>query len=63
MGADQVGALVALKAHGREIVDPTIADHQGRMVKTTSDGMLVVPARDQHCPTRFTVMFVLVGGK
>jgi len=41
MGADEVGTLAALKAHRREVVDPTIAQHHGRIVKTTGDGMLV----------------------
>jgi adenylate cyclase len=41
MGADEVGTLAALKAHRREVVDPTIAAHHGRIVKTTGDGMLV----------------------
>ncbi len=41
MGADEVGTLEALKAHRREVVDPAIASHKGRIVKTTGDGMLV----------------------
>jgi len=41
MGADEVGTLAALKAHRREIVDPAIAQHHGRIVKTTGDGLLV----------------------
>ena len=41
MGQDEVGTLRALKAHRRELVDPTIARHHGRIVKTTGDGMLV----------------------
>jgi len=41
MGADEVGTLAALKAHRRQIVDPAIAAHKGRIVKTTGDGMLV----------------------
>ncbi len=41
MGADEVGTLTALKAHRREVVDPAIAAHKGRIVKTTGDGMLV----------------------
>jgi adenylate cyclase len=41
MGADEVGTLSALKAVRREIVDPAIALHMGRIVKTTGDGMLV----------------------
>jgi adenylate cyclase len=41
MGADEVGTLAALKALRRDVVDPAIAEHQGRIVKTTGDGMLV----------------------
>jgi adenylate cyclase len=41
MGADEVGTLEALKAHRRELIDPAIASHTGRIVKTTGDGMLV----------------------
>ena len=41
MGADEVGTLRTLKAHRRELVDPAIAGHHGRIVKTTGDGMLV----------------------
>ena len=41
MGADEVGTLEALKAIRREIVDPAIAEHNGRIVKTTGDGLLV----------------------
>ncbi|MFO1109295.1 MAG: adenylate/guanylate cyclase domain-containing protein [Bradyrhizobium sp.] len=41
MGADEVGTLAGLKAARREVVDPAIAGHKGRIVKTTGDGMLV----------------------
>ena len=41
MGEDELGTLEALKAHRRELVDPTITGHKGRIVKTTGDGMLV----------------------
>jgi adenylate cyclase len=41
MGADEVGTLAALKTIRREIVDPAMADHKGRIVKTTGDGLLV----------------------
>ena len=41
MGTDEVGTLRALKAHRRELIDPSIASHHGRIVKTTGDGMLV----------------------
>src|ERR1700736_2477237 len=41
MGADEEGTHARLKAHRRELVDPKIAEHRGRIVKTTGDGMLV----------------------
>jgi adenylate cyclase len=40
MGIDEVGTLRALKAHRRALIDPTIAGHGGRIVKTTGDGLL-----------------------
>src|SRR6478672_11090254 len=41
MGADEIGTLTALKLHRRELVDPEISEHRGRIVKTTGDGLLV----------------------
>ncbi len=41
MGADEEGTLAALKGHRKELVDPLIAQHQGRIVKTTGDGLLI----------------------
>jgi TolB-like protein/class 3 adenylate cyclase/tetratricopeptide (TPR) repeat protein len=41
MGADEEGTLARLKAIRKAFVDPTIAAHRGRIVKTTGDGMLV----------------------
>jgi len=41
MGADEEGTLERLKALRRELVDPKIAEHHGRIVKTTGDGILV----------------------
>src|SRR3984957_6478214 len=41
MSTDEMGTLTALKAHRRELIDPEIAAHHGRMVKTTGDGALV----------------------
>src|SRR5256712_10958075 len=41
MGADEEGTLARLKAHRRELIDPKIAEHRGRIVKTTGDGLLV----------------------
>jgi adenylate cyclase len=40
MGADEDGTLAALMAHRRELIDPAIAEHAGRIVKTTGDGFL-----------------------
>ena len=41
MGADEEGTLATLKAHRGEFLDPTIAQHRGRIVKTTGDGILL----------------------
>ena len=41
MGFDELGTLAALKTVRRDLVDPAIAEHNGRIVKTTGDGMLV----------------------
>jgi adenylate cyclase len=40
MGADEEGTHERLKALRRELVDPKIAEHPGRIVKTTGDGLL-----------------------
>jgi adenylate cyclase len=41
MGADEEGTLARLKALRAGLIDPTIAGHNGRIVKTTGDGLLV----------------------
>src|SRR5216683_1396642 len=41
MGVDEEGTLAGLKAIRREVADPKIAEHRGRVVKTTGDGVLV----------------------
>jgi adenylate cyclase len=41
MGADEEKALAALKSHRRELIDPLIDQHRGRILKTTGDGMLI----------------------
>ncbi|HEU0217250.1 MAG TPA: adenylate/guanylate cyclase domain-containing protein [Stellaceae bacterium] len=41
MGADEEGTLERFKALRRELLDPKIAEHKGRIVKTTGDGLLV----------------------
>jgi TolB-like protein/class 3 adenylate cyclase len=41
MGRDESGTLAALKSIRQEVVDPAIASHGGRIVKTTGDGLLL----------------------
>jgi TolB-like protein/class 3 adenylate cyclase/Flp pilus assembly protein TadD len=41
MGIDEEGTLAALNAIRRNLVDPTIADHKGRIVRAMGDGLLV----------------------
>jgi adenylate cyclase len=41
MGADEEGTFARLMTHRRELIDPKIREHHGRIVKTTGDGMLV----------------------
>jgi TolB-like protein/Tfp pilus assembly protein PilF len=41
MGEDEEGTLAALKAIRRELGDPKVKEHRGRIVKTTGDGLLI----------------------
>jgi adenylate cyclase len=41
MGCDESGTLAALRALRREVIDPLIDAHGGRIVKTTGDGLLL----------------------
>ena len=41
MGVDEEETLDRLKTLRRELIDPKIEEHHGRLVKTTGDGMLV----------------------
>src|SRR4029077_4223218 len=41
MGADEEKTLAVLKGHRRELIDPLIDQHTGRIFKTTHDGMLI----------------------
>ncbi len=41
MGRDEAGTLARLKALRRELIDPMVAEHKGRIVKTTGDGLLI----------------------
>src|SRR5438270_528421 len=38
---DGAGTLARLKALRRELIDPMVAEHKGRIVKTTGDGLLI----------------------
>jgi len=40
MGADEEGTHERLKAHLRDLVNPKITEHRGRIVKNTGDGLL-----------------------
>src|SRR5437870_1864196 len=41
MGADEEGTLERLKTGRRQLIDPKITEHRGRIVKTTGDGLLM----------------------
>jgi TolB-like protein len=41
MGQDEAGTLARLRTHRRELIDPKIAEHKSRIVKTTGDGILI----------------------
>jgi adenylate cyclase len=41
MGVDEEGTHERLKAHRRQLIDPKLKEHRGRIVKTTGDGLLV----------------------
>lgn len=41
VAADEIGTIMRHKAHRRELIDPLIAGHDGRIVKATGDGFLV----------------------
>ena len=41
MGADEEGTLAALKVYRREIIDPKITEHRGRIVRIIGDGLLI----------------------
>ena len=40
MSADEEGTHERLKAHFRQLIDPKVREHRGRIVKNTGDGML-----------------------
>ena len=66
MGADEEGTHERLKLHLGELVNPKIAEHHGRVVKNTGDGMLAefssvvdaVRAREGHLANQaFTIQW------
>jgi adenylate cyclase len=41
MGEDEAGTLTRVKTIRRDLIDPKVAEHKGRIVKTTGDGILI----------------------
>src|SRR5205085_5397189 len=41
MGQDETGTLDRMRELRRELIDPEVAEHKGRIVKTTGDGILI----------------------
>ena len=41
MEADEAGTLAALNAHRKDVIDPNVAVHRGRVVKLMCDGVLL----------------------
>ena len=41
MGEDEAGTLAQIGSLRRELIDPKVAAHHGRIVKTTGDGILI----------------------
>src|SRR5207248_7324068 len=41
MGEDKAGTLARLRSHRRELIDPKVAEHKGRILETTGDGILI----------------------
>src|SRR5262245_50344789 len=39
VGADEEGTVARLRSHRRELIEPKIAEHHGRLVKTTGDAL------------------------
>src|SRR5262245_50744922 len=41
MGEDEAGTLAALKSRRKEVLEPVVARHRGRIFKVTGDGVLI----------------------
>jgi len=39
MGQDEAGTLARLRTFRRDLIDPKVANHKGRIVKTAGDGI------------------------
>lgn len=58
MELDEVGTLARLRTHRIELIDPVIAKNNGRIIKTTGDGLLVEfqsVASAVHCAVELQV--------
>ena len=56
MGQDEEGTHARLQAHLRELLDPKVEEHRGRIVKNIGDGFLV------EFPSGATLTLVCRGG-
>ena len=54
MEADESGIIFRQKAHRRELIDPEIERHRGRIVKTT-DNIQYVVVQTQSCSRLLTL--------
>ena len=61
MGADEEGTLERLQALRHELLDPKIAEHHGRIVKTTGDGLRGGRRPRPHRPAK--IGLPIVSGK
>ena len=52
MAQDEAGTLAALKARRKLIVEPTVREHGGRIVKVMGDGVLMTVTRTGHGRSR-----------
>src|SRR5262252_8400136 len=72
MGADEEGTHERLKAHLGELVNPKIAEHRGRIVKNTGDGIVKLTVsseknikrnRRSHCSDRIVPLVGRLGSE
>ncbi len=66
MGQDEEGTLARIKDLRREVLEPKVDDHQGRVVKTTGDGILVEfssPVEAVRCATKIQQCLAATGSR